>query len=215
MPTAYAGLGVFSRFDDRDEDLDARLASVRGSVPAGPVVFAGELGKQFGSTAGVDLGGYGYHVDAIVPLALARESYAKASWFHFSGDDPDTEDDETFFPWHYTGRDWSVYYIGEITGSTLLVNSDQRAIKVESGYQPTESSWLRAYYLRTELDREPDGAGSRHATDEIDVAFDWVPEEIPWAAWAVLGIAWPGDAAESLAGSDPSALLSLALTRYF
>ncbi len=215
MPDTYAGAGVFFRDDDGETDADANVATVRGSGAAGPVVFSGEFGKQFGAIGGVDLGGEGYRLGAKVPLSIATDAFVGASWFRFSGDDPETDEDETFFSWNYTSRDWSMYYLGEIAGATLLENSDLRVIKLETGYAPNESSLLRAYYLYMDTDRELEGVGGRHAADEFDIAFDWFPEDAPWEAYALLGLAFPGDVAEALAADDASVLLSLAITRKF
>lgn len=219
LPARYAGAGIVVRADDTEDDLDARLVSVRAATPAGPVLVSGEFGHEFGSRGETDLGGTAFHIDAGAALPFGADSYVLLSRLHFSGDDPSTDTDETFSPWNFGARDWSLYYLGELVGSSLLVNSDLRVIKIESGCRPNASSWLRAYWLRLDADEGgslelPPETGKRFA-DELDVAFDWAPEEAPWSAWALTAVAWPKGAAIAAFGSRTSILLSFGLKRTF
>lgn len=224
-PTTYVGLGWFARHDSGagldyapGGDDDAQILALRGSVPVGPLTLAGEIALQSGTRSGIDVGGEAWHADIRWDLPLGRAPYLFASYLNHSGDDPATADDESFFWPYFSGDDWSHYYLGELVGSTLLVNTDQRVLKLEGGVDVTDSLGLRVFYLDIRTDtgtywEVPEGAGDALAT-EWDAVVTWTPSD-SLEAWLLVGSARPGRAAKALYGDDSSTLLELGATWSF
>lgn len=210
-PKTYVGLSGFAREDGGEADDDARVLSLRGSVPIGPFTFAGEYALQGGRRAGVAAAGEAWHADARWDLPVARAPYLSASFLHFSGDDPATADDENFLWRHYSSEDWSHYYLGEVVASSLLVNTDLNVLKLEAGLELGRAVSLRLFYLDLGSDtgaywEVPEGAGDSLAT-EWDAVATWTPNDAT-EIWLLFGQARPGRAGEALWGPDTSNLFS-------
>jgi hypothetical protein len=216
---ASAGLGVFLRSDRGDTDNDAAIVALRGSAALTGVTFAGELGIEGGKIQGTDLRGYAYHVDATHTFCEESETYAKASFLFFSGDKTDTEKNEGYYPWFYRWNDWSQYYVGDIVGSTMILNSDARIMVLEGGYKPAEAWGLRLLLHRMDLDTGSSIGGlpsgtSRHFADEVNVVADYTLNDA-WSFWAMTAFAKPGDAAKAAYGDDDATELFLNATFSF
>lgn len=216
-PKTYVGLSGFAREDHGETDDDARVLSLRGSVPVGPVTLAGEYALQGGSRAGVSLGGEAFHADARWDLPLGHAPYLFASYLHFSGDDPATADDENFGWRHYSSEDWSHYYLGEVAGSSLFANTDLNVLKLEGGVEIVPTLSLRLFYLDLESDTGAywgtEGSGARLAT-EWDAVLSWTPNDAT-ELWVLLGQARPGSAGKAIYGPDTSTLYSAGVSWSF
>lgn len=202
---ATAGLGFFMRDDDGTGN-NASVAALRGSYTFPVLTLAGEFAMERGDIGDVDLNGYAFHLDAIHTFNEERETYAKASYLLFSGDDADTEENEGYYPWFYRWNDWSQYYVGDVVGSTMLFNSDVRMMVLEGGTKPGEAWGLRFLFHRYDLDTAagvgglPDGTG-KHFADELDLVADYTLNDF-WSFWAMVAYAKPGEAAKAVYGDD-------------
>ena len=123
---------------------------------------------------------------------------------YFSGDDPDTSDDERFREIAYGYTDYGSWYQGEITGNYPLGNSNLISHQVRAKAQPREGLALNAIYYNFTLD-EPQSLGSSvtddHWGDEINLTADW-QATARLLVIGVFGVLFPGDAAEQFVGSD-------------
>jgi hypothetical protein len=208
-PNTYVGLSGFTRRDDGEADDDASVLSLRGSAPVGPVTLAGEYALQGGRRAGVSLGGEAWHADARWDLPFDGAPYLFASYLHFSGDDPTTADDESFAWQHYSSEDWSHYYLGEVAGSSLFVNTDLDVLKLEGGVEIGETLSFRLFYLDLRLDTGAYwGSGSGDSlAKEWDAVVTWMPSDAT-EVWLLYGQARPGSAGAAIYGPDTSNLFS-------
>jgi hypothetical protein len=216
--TTCVGLGWFARNDGGAANDDSQVLALRGSVPLGPVTLAGEYAIQSGERAGVSVGGEAWHADARWDLPLGHEPYVLASYLHYSGDDPETGDDENFIWPTYGSDDWSHYYLGELAGSSAFVNTDLSVLKFEGGIQILESLSLRAFYLDIKTDtgaywEVPEEAGDSLAT-EWDAVVTWDPTDAV-ELWLLFGQAKPGAASEAIYGPETSTLVEAGVSWSF
>ena len=212
-------LGYFQREDDGSTELDARAFSLRGALGARGFTLAGELVAESGTAGGVDLKGRGGHLGLTYAFERTGEPYAQIEYLLFSGDDPETPDDEGYYPWEYRWTDWSKWYVGDLMASTLVFNDDSRIWKLECGYSPLEDTSLRLLLHRISLDTGasygglPEGVG-RDFADEADLVVDQALGEC-WSAWVMGGYVRPLDAAKALVGGAASGQLFVSLTYKF
>jgi hypothetical protein len=212
--------GYFQRVDDGGTDLDARAFSLRATWDQGPFSLTGEgvieRGKQFGS---VDLRGRGGHLGLTHKWDVRGEPYAQVEYFVFSGDDPTTPQDETFYPWNYRWTDWSRYYVADLMASTLVFNSDSRILKLEGGYSPFANTSVRLLLHRIDLDTAssfggvPEGV-ERAFADEADLVVDQSVGD-HWSAWVMGGCARPREAGKALVGGETSGQIFASVTYKF
>ena len=216
---ASAGLGFFRRDDTGGTDNDASIVAVRGSATMPGVALSGEVGVEGGKIRGTDLRGCAFHVDATHTFCEESETYAKASYLFFSGDDTDTEKNEAYYPWFYRWNDWSQYYVGDIVGATMVLNSDARIAVLEGGFKPAEQWKLRLLLHRIGLDTGSSVGGltsgtSRHFADEANLVADYALNDA-WSFWAMLALAKPRAAAQVLYGDRNASELFLNATFSF
>jgi hypothetical protein len=212
-------LGCFQRVDDGGTELDARAFSLRGALGARGFTLAGELVGESGTAGEVDLKGRGGHLGLTYAFERKGEPYAQLEYFLFSGDDPETPEQEGFYPWEYRWTDWSRYYVADLVASTLVFNNDARIWKLECGVTPLENTSLRLLLHRIDLDTGasyggiPEGVG-RGFADEADLVVDQALGE-RWSAWVMGGYAVPREAAKALVGEARSGQLFVSLTYKF
>jgi hypothetical protein len=212
-------LGYFQRVDDGDAQFDAQAFSLRGAMGARGFTLAGEWVMESGTVGFEDLQGRGGHLGLKYASEGNGEPYAQLEYFHFSGDDPATPENEAFYPWNYRWTDWSRYYVGDLVASTLLTNSDARIWKLECGYAPLENTGLRLLLHRMLLDTGasygglPDGVG-REFADEADLVVDQALGD-HWSAWVMGAYVRPLEAAKALVGEAPSGQVFVSLTCKF
>jgi hypothetical protein len=194
-----------ARHDTSATDNDARAAWLRSTLPFGPVTFGGDYVWEFGRIGGVpyDAGAWYAYLKWSLPTEL--DNYFTLHYAFFSGDDPTTPEQEGYFPWYYGDADWSQWFIGDIVGSTLNDNTDEKALWLEAAWTPVEPLLLRAYLHRMWVDTGayhgvPEGVGNEF-TDEVDLTAEWTISE-RFDLWGVIGWARPLEAARAVYGED-------------
>jgi hypothetical protein len=137
----------------------------------------------------------------------------------FSGDDPRTGKNEEFDPLFYSySRGWDTWTQGEIVGSYLLFNSNQKTHLVHFQMQPAHVLSLGVLYWRFLLDQPATLASFLHRptaedfAEEIDFYVDWqISESLSLSS--VLGLALPGRGArQAFDASQDFKLLEVYLT---
>lgn len=199
------GVLYLARADSGPRDNDAEVLSVRGSLPVGPLTFNGEYAWEFGSIGPASYDASAWNAAVRWTLPTEFESYLRLRYAFFSGDDPETGDQEGYYAWFYGKEGWSEWYIGELVGSTLNDNTDQKVLWLEGAWSPSEGLILRALIHRIWVDtgsyhEVPDGAGDEFA-DELDLNFEWTINDF-WGLWGYVGWARPLDAAAASYGED-------------
>jgi hypothetical protein len=194
-----------ARHDTSATDNDARAAWLRSTLPFGPVTFGGDYVWEFGRIGGVpyDAGAWYAYLKWSLPTEL--DNYFTLHYAFFSGDDPATPEQEGYFSWYYGDADWSQWFIGDIVGSTLNDNTDEKTLWLEAAWTPIEPLLLRAYLHRMWVDTGayhgvPEGVGKEFA-DEVDLTAEWTISE-RFDLWGVIGWARPLEAARAVYGDD-------------
>lgn len=140
-------------------------------------------------------------------------SYRYAS---FEGDDPSTARNEGFRSIAYGYTDYGTWYQGEITGNYPLGNSNLNSHLVRAKLQPSEKVTLNLMYYNFTLD-EPSalapGVTSDDWGDEVDVTVDWQATDKIYVI-GVVGVLFPGKAAEQWVGGDNDWLYSMLYASY-
>jgi hypothetical protein len=122
----------------------------------------------------------------------------------FSGDDPATAKNETFYSLAYGYTDYGAWYQGEITGNYPLGNGNLGSNQFRVKVQPNDSLMLNLLYYSFKLE-EP-GTLSPDVTstdwgDEIDFVADYAVTD-NWYLIGVLAVLFPGEAAKQWTGGD-------------
>jgi hypothetical protein len=125
----------------------------------------------------------------------------------FSGDDPRTGKNEEFDPLFYSySRGWDTWTQGEIVGSYLLFNSNQRTHLVHLQMQPARVLSLGVLYWRFLLDQPATFTSALHCptaedfVTEIDFYADWqISESLSLSS--VFGLALPERGARQAFGA--------------
>lgn len=219
LPIDALDLGA-SFYQLLDSDLDTRdgmsVYDLRIGGKAWGFSAAGELAYE---TNGDDLeafGGYaqiGYDFDMLGTDLRLSYRYA-----FLSGDDPDSSKSEAFDPLYYglyeSGEpgsayqevEWGSWFQGEIIGEFVLPNSNLKTHMVRLTAYPSEQLWLNLIYYNFALD-EPAGLDPSVTSSDFANEVDFIVEVAP-TRWlylnGVIGVAFPGDAAEEFTlGDDP------------
>jgi hypothetical protein len=134
----------------------------------------------------------------------------------FDGDDPGTSRDENFRSIAYGYTDYGSWYQGEITGNYPLGNNNLISHQVRVKMQPSEKVTLNLIYYNFTLD-EPTaldtGVTNDDWGDEINVAVDWQATDEVYLI-GVVGVFFPGKAAEQWVGGDDDWLYSMLYASY-
>lgn len=122
----------------------------------------------------------------------------------FSGDDPETPEQEDWDPLFYAFDDWGTWYLGEILGEFVFVNSNLRTSQVQFEVAPAESLRAIASYYHFDFDTAPAGLDGRAPTgigDEFDAVVEWTIT--PHLQVSVIGgLLSPGEALRDLTGGS-------------
>jgi hypothetical protein len=134
----------------------------------------------------------------------------------FTGDDPNTSRNEGFRPIAYGYTDYGTWYQGEITGNYPLGNSNLKSHMVRAKAQASETVTLNLIYYNFTLDQP--AALSPHVTskdwgDEVDFIADWQATKKVYVI-GVLGVLFPGKAAEQWVGGNDNWLYSMLYASY-
>lgn len=185
------------------------LRALEVPLPALPgVALYGEVVWQFGKDedgGGGDNDGLGWYLEAAWTLpAMPWPTVLTARYSRFSGDDPDTPDNEgyRFLFYSFGNRGWDAFYQGEIAGEYHLFNSNQvtRFLKLRTA--PHERFALTAYYYEHDLaERHFFGTpvASRDWTDEVNAGVEYI---VGHEVYVYAGVAWstPNAAARAIFG---------------
>ena len=204
-PGSNVAASWFGRSDDGPSDNDAEVVSVRARIPVGPVTLGGEFAREFGTIGSADLEGTGFHADVRWDMPFATEPYIRGRYISFSGDDPETVEDEGWYNWFYSPNDWGEWYIGNITGSLLLDNTDEDVIWLEGGFAPNDAWLVRLFLFDISVDTGawlgvPDLAGERFSR-EANLVADWEVRDDLFLQFG-LSAADPGPAGTAGYGGD-------------
>jgi hypothetical protein len=137
----------------------------------------------------------------------------------FDGDDPDTARNENFRAIAYGYTDYGYWYQGEITGNYPLGNNNLSSHLLRAKMQPNDKVTLNLMYYNFTLD-EPSAltGGVAPVTsddwgDEVDFIVDWQATEKVYVI-GVVGVLFPGKAAEQWVGGDDDWLYSMLYASY-
>ena len=147
-----------------------------------------------------------------VPLAPVF-SYRYA-WL--GGDDPNTKRLEGFRPIAYGYTDYGTWYQGEITGNYPLGNSNLNSHMLRAKMKASETVTLNLIYYNFTLDH-PSALASNVTSDkwgdEVDFITDWQATKKVYVI-GVLGVLFPGKAAEQWVGGNDNWLYSMLYASY-
>lgn len=212
-------LAAFYKVDKSVLESDTLALSQRGSHTFDPwpesanrpqIILEGEIVEQFGSTnvnnnaltdSNRDRQAFGGHLD--VGLNFARTNYtphAKVRYIYLPGDGPGSSKNKAFDPMFYGYKDWGRWFIGDINSFNLF-NYNQKTLMGEIGMYPSASTSLKGQYFYTELDKELVAGAGKKWSHEVNIIFDWYPNEWFYAG-AEFGYAHPLDAAEAFMGTN-------------
>lgn len=135
----------------------------------------------------------------------------------FDGDDPSTTDrNENFRSIAYGYTDYGSWYQGEITGNYPLGNNNLTSHLLRVKMQPAEKVTLNLMYYNFSL-VEPSalspGVTSDDWGDEVDFIVDWQATDKVYVI-GVVGVLFPGKAAEQWVGGDDNWLYSMLYASY-
>lgn len=214
----YGTLGVYGfRIFDADPATTRdglRVVSVRGE--GNPLAYFGVENSHFAfEYADQHNGETSRQADARGWHATAGYTFSDLPWMpdityrfsHFSGDDPNTSENETFDPLFVAGPGVGTWFQGEITGQYLLANANLDVHMVALSATPTEGLNLGLQFFNFTLD-EPgaqtpatgfSAVSSDDFGDEINVfaeisAFDHL------TVMPLYGVVLPGEAAQQMNG---------------
>jgi hypothetical protein len=191
--------GTYMVVDPEDvpgaDDLDVYDMRASWVVVEGLTV-SGEYALEESDQIDAD-GWYGQAAYAFADTMWSPEvSYRYAQ---FSGDDPDTTDDERFREIAYGYTDYGSWFQGEIAGNYPLGNGNTSTHMLRVKFQPHEDITMNVIYYNITLDQAgPFGETSVTSDDfgdEVDLTLDWQATEKIYVI-GVLGVLMPGDAAE-------------------
>lgn len=205
-------LAVFSKDDKSSLKSDTTAVSLRGSYEFATnptLTIGGEVVPEFGTTMAKDHAlaitkqdreSIGGHIDATLSFnELKFAPFIKGRYIYLPGDDPDTASkNEAFDPMFYGWKDWGTWFMGSIN-SWNIANTNERVAMLEAGLYPTSTTMLRCQYFSTRLDREVTQNAGKDWSDEVNLIFDWFPNEYFFAGLE-LGLAAPNKAAKEHPG---------------
>jgi hypothetical protein len=134
----------------------------------------------------------------------------------FDGDDPNTTRNENFRGIAYGYTDYGTWFQGEITGNYPLGNGNLKSHMLRAKAKPSENVTLNLIYYNFTLDEPATlGAGvtSDDWGDEVNFIVDWQATDKVYVI-GVLGVLFPGQAAEQWVGGGDDWLYSMLYASY-
>ena len=187
------------------------------------VSLAGEFvkeknGKLNDSWAAYGQVGYDFGLGEDVTLKPAV-SYRYAN---FSGDNLDSDTDNSFDPLFYGFNDWNEWYIGEITGEYIAGNSNFNAQTVKVAVKPTNSITAYFFYHYFRLNEftdnliprpplPPVGSGAienKSFGHEVNLIMDWAVTD-HFNVSATANILVPAEGGRDFFGSSDNWMLAM------
>ena len=208
--------GVFLNFGDSDFSSREGMNVFRLRYQGNPVGLEGlSLSAAYTLENGgdnVDIDANAWHAEiAYTSSSLPWNPTLTYRYVHFSGDDPATADYEGYDPLFYApAGDWGTWYIGEITGTYYIFNSDENVNMLHLRTNPTEKLSAGVIFYTYELDQATE-QGNKDFSQEINVFADYAVNDNLFAQM-VYGYAQPDDAlTEMTGGTEDAQLLEIGL----
>ena len=206
--------GTFMRADsnvpgDAKLDVLSARAEWRGleKPGEGALGLAGEYVDQRSSQVSAT----GYYVEIQSLLNSSDVPVLSYRYAHFDGDDPATPKDERFREVAYGFTDWGAWYQGEITGQYALGLGN--LVSHQLRFTGEEETTLNLLYYKFRLDEPASAGASKDWGDEFDVVLEWEAGE-HFSVTGVLGVLFPGAAAEQYAGGSDNWIHAMAHAKY-
>jgi len=143
----------------------------------------------------------GYYVD--IGYTFADWPWAPAvtaRHANFSGDDPNTAEDEAYDGMFYGFTNWGTWFIGEVTGEYILFQSNFNVNMLMVQAAPYDNLFLTAAYFNFTIN-EPGAGVDDHFGSEVNFIADWAVND-NMAISGVYGVLSPGDNAEAQFAND-------------
>ena len=188
-------LGIFFVDDKSAINSDTVALSLRGTyeTKTNPTfTLTGEIVSEFGttnaknhslSTTSQNREALGGHIDGTLSFnELKFSPYLKGRYSHFPGDDPATNENEAFDPLFFKADEFGTWGGGDIN-SYNLSNTNERVVMTEVGLFPTETTMFRAQFYFFWLDKEVTAGSGKKWSEELNLIFDWYPNDIFFAGW--------------------------------
>ncbi|MFN8587157.1 MAG: hypothetical protein U0704_05085 [Candidatus Eisenbacteria bacterium] len=198
-------------FDDANSTPYA--FSVRGKHATGPWSFGTEIVFEGGQMDGADLAGKGGHAEVMWQGEGRLKPSVKLQGFWFSGDDPDTEENEGYYPWQYTWSDWSNWYVGDLLASTVGTASNMRIVMAQFGCEPREGTKFRLLAHKFDRVEAADTPFAVELDAVVDQDFGHGLSGYVMGAWAKAGD--EGEAEFAAGDAEASMQLFVAVTWKF
>ena len=117
---------------------------------------------------------------------------------NFSGDDPNTAEDEAYDGLFYGFTNWGTWFIGEVTGEYILFQSNFNVNMLMVQASPYDNLFLTAAYFDFNIN-EPGAGVDDDFGQEINFMADWSVND-NMAITGVYGVLQPGGNAEATFG---------------
>lgn len=175
------------------------------AVPMVPgLSFSAEYALQVGDNdAGTDYDAYAWYF-------WPKYAFENVAWVptielrygEWSGDDPNTADNEAFDALFFYASGWGSWFQGEVAGEYLFVNSNQKTFMAALGVSPWDTVSAKFLYYNTRFDDKGSaGVTSSAYLDEINFIVDWLPND-SWYVGAGIAYAMPGTGGNQLVGGN-------------
>lgn len=171
-----------------------------------------------GIDGNIDRDADGFFVSGTYRFGTKMEPYVRAMMVSFSGDDPNSSDNENYDPMFFDFMTWNRWIIGELVGEAQLPNTNKNDLIFEAGFSPFAPMTVSLMYIKHELDEK---AACVYAPVNFD---EWANEWNLFIDWPVgdhlftstaIGYVQPNDAAKSLFGTDDAFFAQLFLNYSF
>jgi len=119
---------------------------------------------------------------------------------NFSGDDPNTAEDEAYDAMFYGFTNWGTWFVGEVTGEYILFNSNFNVNMLMVQAAPYDNLFVTASYFDFTIN-EPGAGVDDDFGQELNLIADWAVND-NMAVSVVYGILEPGGNAEATFGGN-------------
>lgn len=179
--------------------------------------YVHEIGDS-GVSGNIDRDADGFFVSGTYRFNNDLAPYFRAMVVSFSGDDPNSADNEEYDPMFFDFMTWNRWIIGELVGETQLPNSNKNDLILEAGFSPFAPMTISLMYIKHELDEKETcvyaPVDSDEWANEWNLFIDWPIGDHLFTSTCI-GYVSPNDAAETLFGSDDAFFAQLFLNYSF
>ena len=219
--------GVFNKNEDSatnggvgNED-DTTAFDIGVDITFAGLQLEGEYVHETGDTGiagNVDRDADAFFASATYRFDTPMAPYVRGMYVSFSGDDPDTADNEEYDPMFFDFQSWNHWIIGELVGEAQLPNQNKNDFIVEAGFSPMEPMTISLMYIKHTLEEKNSSVYGPVSSD------DWASEWNLFVDWPIgdhlfastcLGVVSPDDAAKEVFGDDDAFFAQLFLNFSF